>query len=175
MTIPTRILTLTILLALSLILVACGSAATEPVPPPDEPAPVSEPASPTDTPEAEPATEVSPEPETEPTAQAEDPTPEPAPARDGAVSFQNDITPIFENSCIRCHGGTRTERGLDLRTYEALMRGSRNGAILIPGDADNSELAIQVITGEMPRRAPKLPEEQIQMIVDWINQGALGN
>jgi hypothetical protein len=176
MTVPTRILALTILFVLSLVLIACGSTATENVPPREEPAPVSEPVSPTDAPENEPATEVSPEPEAEPTAQAEDPTPEPAPAQeDGAVSFRNDILPIMENSCVRCHGGSRTERGLDLRAYDALMRGSRNGAMLIPGDADNSELVIQVVSGEMPRRAPKLPEEYIQLIIDWVNQGALDN
>ncbi|MFO7586014.1 MAG: c-type cytochrome domain-containing protein [Anaerolineales bacterium] len=175
MTVPTRILTLTILLVLSLVLVACGNAATENVPPREEPAPVSEPASPTDSPENKPATEASPEPEAEPAAQAADPISEPTPAQDGAVSFRNDILPIFENTCVRCHGGLRTERGLDLSTYDALMRGSRNGAMLIPGDADSSELAIQVVSGEMPRRAPKLPEEHIQLIIEWVNQGALDN
>ena len=169
MTVPTRILTLTMLLLLSLVLIACGSATTEILPPREEPAPTSEPAAPTDAPEAEPATETPAEPE------AGQPTSEPVAATSDGVSFQHDILPVFENSCIRCHGGSRTEKGLDLRTYESLMRGSRNGAMLIPGDAENSEMAIQVISGEMPRRASKLLDEQIQLIVDWINQGALDN
>lgn len=177
-------LILTILLALSLVLVACGSATTETAPAREEPEAASEPIAPTEAPEAEPASQASDEAEDAPATEAEAPTPEsesepesePAPVQqDGAVSFQNDILPIFENSCIRCHGDSRTERGLDLGSYDALMRGSRNGAMLIPGDAQNSELALQVISGEMPRRAPKLADEQIQLIVDWINQGALDN
>jgi hypothetical protein len=174
MTVPTRILTLTILFVLSLVLVACGSAATENLTPREEPAPVSEPASPTTAPQAEPATEAADQTEAEP-APVEDPAPQPAPAQDGSVSFRNDILPIFENTCIRCHGGLRTERGLDLRTYDTLMIGSRNGVVLIPGDADNSELVLQIVSGEMPRRAPKLPDERIQLIIEWVNQGALDN
>jgi mono/diheme cytochrome c family protein len=173
MIISTRILLLTIFLILSLILVACGSAATENLSLLEEPTPVSEPVSPTDAPETEPVTEASEEAQAEPTA--EDPTPEPASAQNGAVSFRNDILPIFENICARCHGGLRTERGLNLLTYDSLMRGSRNGVVIIPGDVENSELVLMVVSGEMPRRAPNLPEEKIQLIIDWINQGALDN
>jgi cytochrome c553 len=166
MTLSTRSLTLTILLILSLSLAACANAPTETQPPREEPAPTSEPASPTAAPEAEPTAEPAP---------AEEPTPEPAPAQGGSVSFQNDILPIMENSCVRCHGGSRAEKGLDLRSYAALMAGSRNGAMVIPGNADASEMAIQVVSGEMPRRAAKLSDEAIQLIIDWINQGALDN
>jgi mono/diheme cytochrome c family protein len=173
MTFPTRLLTLTILLVLSLVLVACGTAATENMLPREEPAPVSELTSPTDVPETEPGAEATDETETEPAP--EGPASEPAPAQDGAVSFRNDILPIFENTCARCHGGLRTERGLNLLTYDSLMRGSRNGVVIIPGEVENSELVLMVVSGEMPRRAPELPEEQIQLIIEWVSQGALDN
>lgn len=165
MTLSTRTLTLAILLILSLTLAACASAPTETQPPREEPAPTSEPASPA--PQPEPTAESAPV-EAQPTA-------EPAPAQDGAVSFQNDILPIMENSCVRCHGGNRTEKGLDLSSYAALMAGSRNGAMVLPGNVDGSEMVIQVVSGEMPRRAAKLSDEAIQLITDWVNQGALDN
>lgn len=96
-------------------------------------------------------------------------------AAGGAVSFTNDILPIFERSCIRCHGGKRLEGELDLRSYSALLGGSENGQVIVAGDADASELVTQVIIGEMPRRAPKLETEKIQLLVDWVNQGARDN
>lgn len=167
MTLSTRTLTLTLLLILSLTLAACASAPTETQPAREEPAPTSEPASPTLAPQAEPTDESA-------LVEAQ-PTAEPAPAQDGAVSFQNDILPIMENSCVRCHGGNRTEKGLDLSSYAALMAGSRNGAMVLPGNADGSEMVIQVVSGEMPRRAAKLSDEAIQLIIDWVNQGALDN
>ena len=54
------------------------------------------------------------------------------------VSFANDVMPILKDTCIKCHGGEKTEKGLDMTTYAALMNGSDNGAVVVPGDAANS-------------------------------------
>lgn len=111
---------------------------------------------------------------TEPPAAAESPT---AGAASGgaAVSFATDILPLLESRCINCHGGERTQEGLDLKTHASIMVGSENGAVITPGDAANSTLAKLVLEGKMPKRGPKLTPEQSQLIVDWINQGALDN
>ena len=55
------------------------------------------------------------------------------------------------------------------------MAGSFNGVVVIPGNAADSFLVQQLINGEMPKRGPKLTDEQIQIISDWINAGALNN
>ncbi len=91
------------------------------------------------------------------------------------VSFANDILPILDSRCKNCHGGQRLEEGLNLTTYAHLMAGSENGSVVAPGDADNSLLAEQVVSQEMPKRGPKLTPPQVQLIIDWINQGALDN
>lgn len=62
-----------------------------------------------------------------------------------------------------------------MRTYEALMEGSFNGSVITPGNADDSFLVQQVLDGEMPKRGPKLTTEQIQIIIDWVNAGAINN
>lgn len=92
-----------------------------------------------------------------------------------SVSFANHVLPIFNNSCIKCHGVEQVKEGLDLRSYDTLMAGSFNGSVITPGNAADSYLAEQVINGEMPNRGPDLTAEQIQIIVDWINAGALNN
>lgn len=91
------------------------------------------------------------------------------------VSFANDILPIFNNSCNKCHGVEQVKEGLDMRTYEALMAGSFNGSVITPGNANDSFLVEQIVKGEMPKRGQKLLPTQIQLIIDWINAGALNN
>ena len=91
------------------------------------------------------------------------------------VSFANDILPLLNNRCANCHGGNRTEEGLNLLSYAAIMSGSKNGAVVTPGDADNSLLVELLVGQEMPKRGPKLTPTQIQPIIDWINQGAPDN
>jgi len=91
------------------------------------------------------------------------------------VSFANDVYPILRSRCLNCHGGERISEGLSVATYEALMAGSKNGPVLLPGDPQNSELVQVIVSGEMPKRGPKLTPQQIQIIIDWITQGAPNN
>ena len=92
-----------------------------------------------------------------------------------AVSFSKDIVPILDNKCVNCHGADRIEEGLKLQTYNDVFAGSKNGAVVVPGDASNSLLAELVANHKMPKRGAKLTDPQVQLIIDWINQGALNN
>lgn len=149
------------------LLSACGSQATEAPasPPTEEPAPAA--LAPTNPPS--------------PTAEAATPTEAPteqpttAPAASTGVSFANDILPILESRCLNCHGGERIQEGLSIKTYAELMAGSSNGPVVVPGDADGSLLVELVVSQEMPKRGPKLTPPQVQLITDWVNQGALDN
>ena len=147
-----------IVILLAGLLAACGSQPTEaPASPPTE--------------EAVPATEAPVA--TDTSAPAAQPTEEPASTT--GVSFVNDVLPILQSRCLNCHGGDRLEEGLSMKTYADLMAGSENGLVITPGDAENSLLVELVSTQKMPKRGPKLTPPQIQLIIDWINQGALDN
>lgn len=91
------------------------------------------------------------------------------------VSFANDIQPLLKNRCGNCHGGNKTEEGLNLLSYEAIIKGSDNGPVVNVGAADDSLLVEMVVTLEMPKRGPKLTPPQVQLLIDWVNQGALDN
>ncbi len=91
------------------------------------------------------------------------------------VSFSNQILPIFKSRCTNCHGGQKLEEGLNLTSYSLLMSGSENGFVIIPGDGTASVLVTSLVERKMPKRGPKLSPEQIQLIIDWINEGALDN
>jgi uncharacterized membrane protein len=91
------------------------------------------------------------------------------------VSFAKNVMPILENSCTNCHGVEQMKAGLDLRTYQGLMAGSSNGAVIVPGNSADSFLVQQVVNGKMPKRGSKLTPDQIKIISDWINAGATNN
>lgn len=97
------------------------------------------------------------------------------PVQGATVSFANEVLPILQSRCVNCHGGDRTEEGLVLSGHAGLMAGSEDGAIVIPGDATNSLLVELVAAQKMPKRGPKLTPPQVQLIADWVNQGALNN
>ena len=94
----------------------------------------------------------------------------PTPSSD--VSFKDEVQPIFAARCVACHGGTN---GLYLDTYENVMKGSMNGAVVIPGAVYNSRLAYYVYSGYMPFRNTPLTSTEIETILDWIALGAYNN
>jgi hypothetical protein len=126
--------------------------------------------SPTDLPTE---TEIPPSPTVLPT-ETESPTDTPSPPA-ASVSFSEDVLPILTSRCRRCHGGDGIEAGLDLLSYAGVMAGSENGPVVIPGDSATSLLVQQIISGEMPRRAPRLPNSEIEIIATWVDEGALDN
>ncbi|HCB02625.1 MAG TPA: hypothetical protein DEP19_09610 [Anaerolineae bacterium] len=91
------------------------------------------------------------------------------------ISFKNDVQPILERRCTKCHGGEFPSESLNLESYESLMVGSQNGEVVIAGDSSNSLLFEQIESGEMPKRGSDLTAEQIELIRQWINEGALNN
>ena len=92
------------------------------------------------------------------------------------TSFQNDVLPIFAQRCALsgCHvaGGPR---GIDLRSYASVLQGGQRGAIVVAGNAAGSEIVNQISTGRMPPGGPPLDAAQVQLITDWINDGAENN
>jgi len=167
---------LTLILLASFIVAGCGpQVSAEP-----------EDATATQTAESEPApaTEAPTMTETETPTEEATPTEAPTEAPTGApteealistISFSADVLPIINSRCINCHGGREIEEGLLMRTYDEIMAGSNNGAVIIPGDVEGSLLVELITKQEMPKRGPKLTPVQVQMIADWVAAGAPNN
>ncbi len=101
----------------------------------------------------------------------------------GHVSFKEDIFPVLQIRCLGCHipGGEGYEKsGLDLRTYEGLMKGTKFGPIVVPGDAFTSNLNV-LVEGRaakairMPHNKKKLTRCELDLLRRWVNQGAKNN
>lgn len=102
----------------------------------------------------------------------------------GEVSYKNDIHPIFNDYCLNCHkpGGKGYKKsGLDLRTYKSLMKGTKFGTVVKPGDSYTSIL-VQVVEGrvhssiKMPQGITgSLAKDKIELLRKWVQQGAKNN
>jgi hypothetical protein len=55
------------------------------------------------------------------------------------------------------------------------MAGSWNGPVIEPGNAADSLLVEQIVSGDMPKKEPRLLPAEIRAISDWIDAGALDN
>ncbi|MDJ0911720.1 MAG: hypothetical protein QNI99_21210 [Woeseiaceae bacterium] len=108
------------------------------------------------------------------------------------VSFANDIQPILNIDCVECHGGTAegaATSGVDLTSYEGVMKGTNFGSIVVPGNSASSVLYQVVAHTTSPEihmpphhedalaegRGFTLKEDEVQAIADWIDQGAANN
>ncbi|HUF76131.1 MAG TPA: c-type cytochrome domain-containing protein [Longimicrobiales bacterium] len=94
---------------------------------------------------------------------------------DGPVSFSRQVLPIFQETCVECHGPETMEVELGLTTYAEVMKGSEYGPVVEAGSPDESILLDMVAAGEMPQDAPPLDEDEISLIRTWIEQGAQDN
>lgn len=87
------------------------------------------------------------------------------------------IAPILQERCILCHSGSSAPLGLRLDSYQGLMAGSSNGAVVVPGNPEASELVARLEGRSLPRMPltgpPFLDEAQIASIKDWVLGGAL--
>ena len=97
------------------------------------------------------------------------PTPQALPTG-GALTYNDTIGPLLRARCGSCHGENGIN-GLNLSTYLTALQGSENGAVINPGDVQSS-LLVQKQSGAQPHFGQLTPEE-LQLVIDWINAGAV--
>src|ERR671913_463738 len=91
------------------------------------------------------------------------------------VDFARDVQPIFQQNCIGCHGPTQQMSGFRLDRRRDAMKGGSLGAVIGPGNSAGSRLYQRLIG---PNFGPQMPPtgalrpEQVEIIKNWIDQGA---
>jgi len=104
------------------------------------------------------------------------------------ISFSSQIQPIFDNhsyGCTSCHGGTA---GLFLtrgQSYDNLVNVQAQTGLctdrkrVLPGNASASALFLRLsgftCGDRMPQGASPISQTDVNLIRDWINQGAQNN
>jgi hypothetical protein len=95
------------------------------------------------------------------------PTEEPPDPVTGTPSYNANIQELLVSKCAMCHGQAASA-GLDVTTFEALMRGGDNGAVVIAGDPENSRL----IEWQMKPHFANFTARELEFIRQWIEIGA---
>lgn len=98
------------------------------------------------------------------------PPPAPAPALPEVpanLTFDNFIGALFGSRCTACHGDNPSA-GLKLSTYADAMKGSRSGAVILPGDSANS-LLVKI---QSEKHFANFSPEELALIIQWIDAGA---
>jgi hypothetical protein len=108
------------------------------------------------------------------------------------ISFSKDVKPIITDNCLECHDGKgegSEESGLILVTYDDLMRGTKFGQVVVPGNSESSTLFRLVAHKADPKihmpphtkdtlaskiKTP-LKDGEVEIIKTWIDQGAKNN
>ncbi len=94
----------------------------------------------------------------------------------GAISFAEDVMPIFVDYCTVCHG---TLGGWDATSYDAAVNSGDNAPVVVPGDIATSLLAQKILgihsQGQIMPTDELMPIEDIQIILRWIAEGAEDN
>lgn len=99
------------------------------------------------------------------------------------ISYKEDVVPIVQIRCLECHqpgGDGFVKSGLDLSSYAGLMKGTKFGPVVVPGDALTSNFMV-VVDGRgsqairMPHERKKLTKCEIDILRRWIGTGAKNN
>src|SRR5215471_12288696 len=92
-------------------------------------------------------------------------------------NYDEDVRPLFARRCFACHSASEMRSGLNLESYAGVMKGGSSGDVAIAGRAASSMLFKVVNRDEgvpqMPLGQPKLPDNEIALIRDWIQFGLL--
>ena len=107
------------------------------------------------------------------------------------VSYQNDVFPILQGNCFTCHDGKgegSQASGFVLLTYDDLMKGTKYGQVVVPGDSLSSTLYLMIDHQVDPQiqmpphhdaaadgKMGPLSRDAIETIKTWIDQGAKNN
>ena len=91
--------------------------------------------------------------------------------------FENRAKPMFCNHCIFCHNDQLANGGLSLEHWRTMLQGGRLGPALVPGSPDRSLIVHAMrrdgTAAPMMPPGPRLADQDIETIAEWIRRGAL--
>ena len=84
-------------------------------------------------------------------------------------SYTHCIEPIFKENCVNCHNNEQQYGNLILEGYSEISEAVINGNVIDRISRDELDILF------MPQSASKLLENEIQLIINWKENGAPNN
>jgi uncharacterized membrane protein len=94
-----------------------------------------------------------------------------------ALVYADLVQPIFQGKCYSCHGKTKQKGKLRLDDSVAILKGGKDGVVLVSGKSGESELAKRITLPReeehhmAPKEKTQLTEQEIALIKWWIDNG----
>ncbi|MCS7167704.1 MAG: c-type cytochrome domain-containing protein [Gemmatales bacterium] len=94
------------------------------------------------------------------------------------ISYYREVRPIFQLRCQGCHQPAKAEGNYMMTEYKLLFERGRSGEPgIVPGHPEKSRVMQLIVSHEgkppaMPRNQDPLSPEQVELIRQWIAQGA---
>jgi hypothetical protein len=93
------------------------------------------------------------------------------------VDYSSEIKPILNKNCIACHGGVRKKGGFSVLFRDEALDTLESGKFgIVPGHPEQSEMIRRITLHDpderMPYKHDPLSKEDIELLTDWIDQGA---
>jgi mono/diheme cytochrome c family protein len=93
--------------------------------------------------------------------------------------FATEVLPLFQEHCVACHSATQAVGGWDASTYDGVLESGDHAPVVIPGDPEGS-LLVQKLLGTQTVGSPMpmpqvLRPEQVQVVIEWVLDGAPDN
>ena len=102
--------------------------------------------------------------------QSQLPTPvptEPAAPVVGTPTYDANIGPLLSTKCAMCHGAAATAE-LNISTYADLMKGGKDGVVVVSSDSANS----MIVKVQSEKHFANLSDVELQLLIQWIDAGA---
>ncbi|MBC7948316.1 MAG: hypothetical protein H7Y42_10585 [Chitinophagaceae bacterium] len=102
----------------------------------------------------------------------------PIPNIQEAAVYADIVQPVLEAKCFSCHGPSKQKGKLRLDSPQSILAGGKDGKVLIPGKADESEMVKRILLpidddDHMPPKAkPQLTENEVELLQWWVGSGA---
>ena len=102
----------------------------------------------------------------------------PIPNVQEAMVYPDVIQPILQTKCYSCHGKNKQKGKLRMDDSLRLMKGGKDGPVIIPGNVEKSEMAKRISLPREdddhmpPKEKPQPTEQEIALIHWWIKSGA---
>src|SRR3954453_15824200 len=88
--------------------------------------------------------------------------------------FEKQVRPVLSEHCFKCHGAEKQKGEIRVDSRAAILKGVDGVPIATPGNPDESSLIKSIrhqTENKMPAKEPKLPDEQIAALAEWVRMG----
>jgi len=102
----------------------------------------------------------------------------PIPNVQEAIAYADIVQPLLQTKCYGCHGRNKQKGKLRMDDVVRLMKGGKDGPVIVPGNAAKSEMVHRTSLPRddddhmPPKEKPQLTEQEIALIHWWVASGA---